>query len=53
VVGSPFVQEEKYQEKPVKREVIAVIIIIIIITITNSYGLDLVACSNSELFLKL
>jgi hypothetical protein len=28
--GSPFVQEEKYQEKSVKREEIIIIIIIII-----------------------
>jgi hypothetical protein len=29
--GSPLVQEEKYREKPVKREEIIIIIIIIII----------------------
>jgi hypothetical protein len=30
--GSPLVQEEKYQEKPVEREEIIIIIITIIIT---------------------
>jgi hypothetical protein len=31
--GSPLVQEEKYQEKPVKSEITTIIIIIIIIII--------------------
>jgi flagellar basal body-associated protein FliL len=37
--GSPLVEEEKYQEKPVKREKIIIIVIIIIIIQFNSIHL--------------
>jgi hypothetical protein len=46
--GSPLVQEENYQGKTVKREEEEEIIIIM-----NFYGSGLVACSNSELLLKI